>query len=754
VGITGNQGSVVNFTYTYDFVGNVATISDFVTNQTQSFTYDELDRLTHWNMTAGTYSGADEGYDYDVLGDIWHKGGTTYIYGTGNGGPMAVRSLSSGAGFGYDANGNMTSQQGGGLPTRVLSWNANNMPTHITSGSTTEDYSYDGDSARFTRTTNGVTTYYLGGLYEEDAPSGTTRTMYQFNGQVIAQREQVPPTPSPTNTATPTSTPTRTATNTATRTNTGTPTRTSTPTNTPTSTPTNTPTSTPTNTLTPTNTSVPTSTPTVGLKGEYYKDEPYRGQFNTLQMVRYDDTLNFVWGSGSPAKSVPSDFFSVRWTGRVKTPSTDGSTGMYTFQTVSDEGVRLWVNDQLIIDDWTAHPQDTTDIGQIYLEGGGAEYDIKVEYYEGTGNATMQLKWLPPGGGLTPVPIPSGALLPPLSSPPAPPPATGGPGTLIYLHTDQLGSVGATTDANGAVLGRQRFDPWGKVLDGGNVSQTKINYTGQKLDTTGLLNYNARMYDPVLARFVSPDSIVPDAPNSQITVDFHETVYVSASEQENVAIMSVGFWYKGRNSNGSSNPQKLDRYSYGENNPTQETDPTGHCPIPTVDGIHADCGGAGSNGGFLPPDTPLPPGKTYDQDGMPCDAMPMVPGRCLSGDLTGQDGPLFPSEPGEGLDRQWLPDGGDPPSGLPTIFPPDGGPSPPATWHFMEGRAHTVYYDYDHQGGAIAHYYVWDPSQDPPRWQVYDGNGNHLGAMNTNGVYITAPNPKRHFDPDPAHQPG
>jgi RHS repeat-associated protein len=42
------------------------------------------------------------------------------------------------------------------------------------------------------------------------------------------------------------------------------------------------------------------------------------------------------------------------------------------------------------------------------------------------------------------------------------------------------------------------------------VPQTKVNYTGQKLDGTGLLYYHARYYDPTLARFVSPDSIVPD----------------------------------------------------------------------------------------------------------------------------------------------------------------------------------------------------------------------------------------------------
>jgi MSHA biogenesis protein MshQ len=68
---------------------------------------------------------------------------------------------------------------------------------------------------------------------------------------------------------------------------------------------------------------------------------------------------------------------------------------LYTFQTVSDEGVRVWVNNQLLIDHWTAH-SESADSGQIYLQGGGTEYDIRVGYYEQTDNATMQLKWLPP----------------------------------------------------------------------------------------------------------------------------------------------------------------------------------------------------------------------------------------------------------------------------------------------------------------------------------------------------------------------
>ncbi|PZS06280.1 MAG: hypothetical protein DLM69_00315 [Candidatus Chloroheliales bacterium] len=111
-----------------------------------------------------------------------------------------------------------------------------------------------------------------------------------------------------------------------------------------------------------------------------------------------------------------------------------------------------------------------------------------------------------------------------------------GANNLYYLHGDQLGSVSLMTGATGNVISSQEFKPWGEVRSGG-VSQTTLNYTGQRKDDTGLLYYHARYYDPVLARFVSGDSIMPKL----------------------------------------KNPQNLNRYSYVDNAPLNHTDPTGHC---------------------------------------------------------------------------------------------------------------------------------------------------------------------------------
>jgi RHS repeat-associated protein len=158
---------------------------------------------------------------------------------------------------------------------------------------------------------------------------------------------------------------------------------------------------------------------------------------------------------------------------------------------------------------------------------------------------------------------------------------------MIYLHSDHLGSVGVSTNSAGAVVGQQAYDPWGAVR-GGGVSATQRNYTGQYLDGTGLLFYNARYYDPVLARFVSPDTVVPGAANGSLdgvalkslTVGFVEPGFVAQLNAEN----QYGPWFmlsdRERQQLGSpmgpTNPQALNRYSYGLNNPVKYTDPSGH----------------------------------------------------------------------------------------------------------------------------------------------------------------------------------
>ncbi len=87
-----------------------------------------------------------------------------------------------------------------------------------------------------------------------------------------------------------------------------------------------------------------------GLSATYYNNSDFTG----TTVARVDPTVDFVWGSGSPAAAIGVDTFSARWTGQVEPQF----TGSYTFYTVSDDGVRLWVNGQQIINNWTDHGTD------------------------------------------------------------------------------------------------------------------------------------------------------------------------------------------------------------------------------------------------------------------------------------------------------------------------------------------------------------------------------------------------------------
>lgn len=109
--------------------------------------------------------------------------------------------------------------------------------------------------------------------------------------------------------------------------------------------------------------------------------------FTGASITRVDPTVDFNWGRGSPHPSIGADTFSVRWTGAVVPLFSE----TYTFLTTSDDGVRLWVNDRLIINNWTAHAPKV-DTGRITLVA-GTEYDIRMEYYEQSGGSIARLEW-------------------------------------------------------------------------------------------------------------------------------------------------------------------------------------------------------------------------------------------------------------------------------------------------------------------------------------------------------------------------
>jgi len=86
---------------------------------------------------------------------------------------------------------------------------------------------------------------------------------------------------------------------------------------------------------------------------------------------------------------------------------------------------------------------------------------------------------------------------------------------LRYIHQDSLGSTSVVTDSAGAQYGYTRYYPYGSTRDSGGSLDTDKKFTGQRLDTTGLYYYGARYYDPVIGRFISADLLTPDASDPQ-----------------------------------------------------------------------------------------------------------------------------------------------------------------------------------------------------------------------------------------------
>ncbi len=138
----------------------------------------------------------------------------------------------------------------------------------------------------------------------------------------------------------------------------------------------------------------PSPTPNgTGLTGQYFinASSTYSNSVNfnptNLELTRVDPTVDFVWGNNSIPITNNGGYYTVRWTGQVQPQYSE----TYYFDANTDDGVKLWVNDQLIVDDWKA--QSATDsIGSIALQG-GVRYNIKMEYFQLSGAAVAHLYW-------------------------------------------------------------------------------------------------------------------------------------------------------------------------------------------------------------------------------------------------------------------------------------------------------------------------------------------------------------------------
>jgi hypothetical protein len=115
-------------------------------------------------------------------------------------------------------------------------------------------------------------------------------------------------------------------------------------------------------------------------RGEYYATRDFTGE----PILRRDGNIKFDWHEGGPTLDLPTDDFSIRW----DTCMTIEEAVDYTFQLVSDDGSRLYVDGQLVVDNWGSHAERSRG-GKIDLEPG--VHHIRIEYFDAKADATVEL---------------------------------------------------------------------------------------------------------------------------------------------------------------------------------------------------------------------------------------------------------------------------------------------------------------------------------------------------------------------------
>ncbi|MEZ5320197.1 MAG: glycoside hydrolase family 3 N-terminal domain-containing protein, partial [Vicinamibacterales bacterium] len=124
--------------------------------------------------------------------------------------------------------------------------------------------------------------------------------------------------------------------------------------------------------------------PVAGLRGEYFDNITLDG---TPRLVRTDRRLDFRWTLNSPGRGIPFDWYSVRWTGTITAPA----DGVRRIAVEGNDGYRLYLDGRLAIDNWTKRGFGRR-AAEVVLRAGVA-HDVRLEFFESTGNARVRLLW-------------------------------------------------------------------------------------------------------------------------------------------------------------------------------------------------------------------------------------------------------------------------------------------------------------------------------------------------------------------------
>jgi beta-glucosidase len=121
-----------------------------------------------------------------------------------------------------------------------------------------------------------------------------------------------------------------------------------------------------------------------GLEGEYFDNNRLEGE---PRIVRTDARVDFGWTLNSPGRGIPYDWYSVRWTGTLTVPA----EGVHRIGVEGNDGYRLWLDGTLLIDNWKKQSYRTT-LADVSLQP-GTSHELRLEYFESTGNARVKLVW-------------------------------------------------------------------------------------------------------------------------------------------------------------------------------------------------------------------------------------------------------------------------------------------------------------------------------------------------------------------------
>jgi beta-glucosidase len=121
-----------------------------------------------------------------------------------------------------------------------------------------------------------------------------------------------------------------------------------------------------------------------GLTAQYFNGIEF-GNNPTLQ--RIDKTINFHWTISTPDQAINPEFFCAKWTGNIIAPK----TGTYKIGLSGNDGFKLYINNQLIINNWDKQSFHTSLVDYNFTAGNN--YPIRVEFKEPNGNSTIKLIW-------------------------------------------------------------------------------------------------------------------------------------------------------------------------------------------------------------------------------------------------------------------------------------------------------------------------------------------------------------------------